>query len=68
MEVGDLVWMPDSALMRGEERPLAIVLQTKPDGIDRGTPRLKRVKVLWLPDNAVCWEPMKWLEVVGEVS
>tara|TARA_Y100000592_G_scaffold73359_1_gene114244 strand:- start:1456 stop:1668 length:213 start_codon:yes stop_codon:yes gene_type:complete len=68
VEVGDLVWMPDSALMRGEGNGLAIVLQTKPDGINRGTPRIRRVKVLWLTDNAVCWEPMSWLEVINEVS
>ena len=68
MEVGDLVWMPESALMQGEERALAIVLRTKPDGINRGTPHLRRVKVLWLPDKEVCWEPMSWLEVINEVS
>ena len=62
MEVGDLVCMPDAM-----GRALAIVLQTKHDGINRGTPH-RRVKVLWLPDNEVCWEPMEWLEVINEVQ
>lgn len=67
MEVGDLVTMPGSCYRdKGDNLAMGIVLRTNPDGINRGTSH-QRVKVLWLPDNAVCWEPMSWLEVINEV-
>lgn len=61
MKVGDLVIMSGAI-----EKTTGIILRTKPDGINRGTPRLERVKVFWLEDTEVSWEPKKWLEVVSE--
>ena len=58
MQVGDLV------RMRGGLPATGIVLRTKPDGINRGTPHI-RVKVCWIEDAEVSWEPKKWLEVVS---
>lgn len=63
MKVGDLVWMPQSI-----DATVGIVLRTKPDGIHRGTPRIPRVKVLWIQDAEASWEPAKWLEVISESS
>jgi hypothetical protein len=60
MKVGDLVHMPGSI-----EPTTGIVLQTNPDGINRGTPRLRRVKVYWMGEAAVSWEPRKWLEIIN---
>ena len=60
MQVGDLVHMPGSI-----EPATGIVLRTKPDGINRGTPRLGRVQVYWIEDAEASWEPKKWLEVVS---
>ncbi len=60
MQVGDLVCMPGSI-----EPATGIVMQTKPDGINRGTPSLKRVKIYWIQDAEVSWEPVKWLEVIN---
>jgi len=44
---------------------MGIVLRTKPDGINRGTPRLARVKVYWVEEAEASWEPIKWLEVIS---
>ncbi len=63
MDVGDLVHMPGSI-----EPATGIVLRTKPDGINRGTPRLKRVKIYWIEDAEASWEPVKWLEVISDQS
>jgi len=60
MKVGDLVTLPGSF-----EPITGIVLQTNPDGINRGTPHLRRVKVYWMGDAAVSWEPTKWLEIIN---
>ncbi len=60
MKVGDLI------RMRGGLPATGIVMRTKPDGINRGTPRIERVKVCWIEDGEVSWEPIKWLEVVSE--
>jgi len=60
VQVGDLVHMPGSI-----EPATGIVLRTKPDGINRGTPRLARVQVYWIEDAEASWEPKKWLEVVS---
>ena len=61
MKVDDLVRMPGAP-----ESITGIVLQTKPDGINRGTPHLRRVKVYWIEDAESSWEPKKWLEVISE--
>ena len=63
MQVGDLVKFPCD---RGE--PLGIVVRTKPDGINRGTPWIKRVRVHWIQDNERSWEPVKWMEVISEAT
>ncbi len=63
MKIGDLICMPGAI-----EQVTGIVLQTKPDGINRGTPRLKRVKIYWIEDAEVSWEPVKWLEVISDQS
>ncbi len=60
MKVGDLV------RMRGGLPATGIVLRTKPDNISRGTPGIERVKIYWMPEREVSWEPMKWLEVISE--
>ena len=61
MQVGDLVMWPDS-----ENEATGIILRTKPDGINRGTPRLTRVRVYWIEDAEASWEPVEWLEVISE--
>ena len=68
MKVGDLVIMPDQKLLKDESVPIAVVLQTKHDGINRGTPWIKRVRVHWIQDNERSWEPVKWLEVISAIS
>jgi len=60
MKVGDLVCMPQTI-----EPATGIVLQTKSDGIHRGTSHT-RVKVYWIEGVAISWEPVKWLEVLNE--
>jgi hypothetical protein len=59
VQVGDLI------RMRGGLPASGIVLRTKPDGINRGTTHT-RVKIYWIEDGEVSWEPVKWLEVVSE--
>ena len=59
MQVGDLI------RMRGGLPASGIVLRTKPVGINRGTTHT-RVKIYWIEDGEVSWEPVKWLEVVSE--
>jgi hypothetical protein len=67
MKVGDLVIMPGSCYRDKSDHPATgIILRTKPDGINRGTPRLMRVKVYWVEDAEATWEPLKWLEVISE--
>ena len=67
MKVGDLVTMPGSCYRDENGSPATgIILRTKPDGINRGTPRLTRVRVYWIEDAEASWEPVKWLEVVSE--
>lgn len=61
MQVGDLVRMLGSI-----KAVYGIVLRTKPDGISRGTPKIERVKVYWMDEAEVSWEPKKWLEVISE--
>ena len=61
MQVGDLV------RMRGGLPASGIVLQTKPDGDmfkGRRTSH-SRVKIFWIQDAEVSWEPVKWLEVIS---
>ncbi len=66
MQVGDLVRMAGSCYRDKSDAPATgIVLRTKPDGINRGTPRLTRVRVYWIEDAEASWEPKKWLEVVS---
>jgi len=60
VQVGDLVHMPGSIYPA-----TGVVLRTKPDGINRGTPSLHRVKVYWIEDAEASWEPTKWLEVLS---
>ena len=60
MQVGDLVTFPNSVAAP----QTGIVLQTEPDGIDRGTSHT-RVKVYWIEDAEVSWEPIKWMEVIS---
>ncbi len=63
MKVGDLIHMPHSV-----EPITGIILQTIPDG-DMFKGRLtshSRIKIYWIEDAEVSWEPMKWLEVLSE--
>ena len=67
MKIGDLVIMPGSCYRDENGSPATgIILRTKPDGINRGTPRLTRVRVYWIEDAAPAWEPSEWLEVISE--
>ena len=60
MKVGDLVHMPGSIATTG------IVLRTEPDGtLDI---KIDRVQIYWFEDAEASWEPVKWLEVINEVS
>ena len=66
MQVGDLVIMPGSSYRdEGEAEATGIVLRTKPDGINRGTPWIKRVRVHWIQDGERSWEPVEWMEVIS---
>ena len=62
MKVGDLVRMPQSV-----EPITGIVLQTIPDGeVFKGRRTShSRIKIYWIEDAEVSWEPMKWLEVIN---
>lgn len=64
MKVGDLVISPGA--YRDQGGAIGLVLQTQSDGINRGTPYLRRVRVYWIQDGDTCWEPVKWLEVISE--
>ncbi len=66
MKVGDLVKMPGSMLRDDEGEAIGMVTRTKPDGINRGTPRIRRVQIYWIQDKEYSWEPAKWLEVISE--
>ena len=66
MKVGDLVKMPGAVFDEGGAECVGVVTRTEPDGIDRGTPHLHRIRVLWLQDLEYSWEPTKWLEVISE--
>ena len=57
MQVGDLVIMPGSI-----EPVTGIILRMKSDGEKHG---LGRVKVYWIEDNEVAWEPKTWLEILS---
>jgi len=59
MQVGDLVTFPGAPVPA-----TGIILRTQPDGIYRGD-HIKRVKVYWIEDAEVSWEPIKWLELVN---
>ncbi len=68
MKVGDLVTMPGCTLTgtEGDPEVIGVVIRTKPDGINRGTPSLPRVHIWWIQDAEASWEPAKWLEVISE--
>ncbi len=62
MQVGDLVIFPCGEV----PPPMGIIMRTKPDGVNRGTPGLRpRAKVYWVRCREISWEPIKWLEVVS---
>ena len=65
MKVGDLVKMPGT-MHRDDAEVIGVVTRTKPDGINRGTPRIRRVQIYWVQDKEYSWEPAKWLEVISE--
>jgi len=62
MKVGDLVKFPcDEKIV-----PLGVVLQTTANGALRVDPSTRpRVKVYWIQDQEISWEPIKWLEVIN---
>ena len=62
MKVGDLVKFPcDEEIV-----PVGVVLQTTANGALRGDPSTRpRVKVYWIQDQEISWEPIKWLEVIN---
>jgi hypothetical protein len=59
VRVGDLVCMPQSV-----EPITGIVLQTEPKEF-KGRTSHSRIKIYWIEDAEVSWEPVKWLEVVS---
>ena len=62
MKVGDLVHMPGSI-----EPATGIILQTIPDGeVFKGRRTShSRIKIYWIEDAELSWEPVKWLEAVN---
>jgi hypothetical protein len=70
MKVGDLVHMPGSiepitGIVLREEEPTAAYSGFTPRFHDTDNPRVKRVKVYWMDEADVSWEPVKWLEVIN---
>ena len=66
MQVGDLVKMPGcSAKGADGGEAIGVVTRTKPDGINQGTPRIRRVQIYWVQDKEYSWEPANWLEVIS---
>jgi hypothetical protein len=72
VEVGDLVHMPGSVIPNGgsPEHPeegtgvgLVVAMPPSEESFAFQHSR-KRVHVFWLDEMEVCWEPMKWLEVL----
>ena len=61
MQVGDLVTFPNSVAAP----QTGIVLQTEPKEF-KGRTSQTRVKVYWIEDAEVSWEPIKWMEVISE--
>jgi len=59
VKIGDLVHMPGSI-----EPVRGVVLQTEPNDW-RGRTQRTRVKVYWMGEAEVSWEPVKWLEVIN---
>ena len=66
MKVGDLVKMPGAQTEVHGAECIGVVTRTVPDGINRGTPNLHRIQILWLQDLEYSWEPTKWLEIISE--
>ena len=65
MQVGDLVKMPGTLHHPENAEVIGVVTRTKPDGINRGTPRIRRVQIYWIQDKEYSWEPAKWLKVIS---
>lgn len=63
MKIGDLVTMPGQKLREGESAPVAVVLKAAPE--DKPTMYRSRVKVYWIQDEEMAWEPREWLEVIS---
>ena len=63
MKVGDLVTMPGQKLREGESAPVAVVLKTGPEW--GASAHRARVKVYWIQDEEMAWEPREWLEVIS---
>ena len=63
MKVGDMVTFPNSVAAP----QTGIVLQTIPDGeVFKGRRTShSRIKVYWIEDGEVSWEPIKWMEVIS---
>ena len=64
MKIGDLVTMPGQKLRPGESAPVAVVLKTDPEWGPTASARA-RVKVYWIQDEEMAWEPREWLEVIS---
>jgi len=64
VKVGDYVKMPMSSHLSSPV--VGVVTRTDADGINRGTPWIRRVQVLWLQDLEYSWEPIKWLVIINE--
>jgi len=61
VQVGDLI------RMRGGLPASGIVIQTEPTEFKGRTSQV-RVKIFWIQDTEVSWEPVKWLEVISDQS
>lgn len=68
MKIGDLVKMPGCTVNGelGEPEALGVVVRTDSDGINRGTPHLRRIQVWWIQEREFSWEPVKWLETISK--
>ena len=54
MKVGDLVKMPGT-MHRDDAEVIGVVTRTKPDGINRGAPSIRRVQIYWIQDKEYSW-------------
>mgnify|MGYP001473681618 CR=1 FL=1 len=63
MKAGDLVTMPGESLMAGDDMSVGLIV----DDNVRFPGGNKRIGVWWSGEDRIDYEPVDWLEVIGEV-